>query len=56
MPDPRESLTEEMPESPRDYKARRLVEIDGVIQLDKQALTEDLPQEEESSGPQTLLG
>jgi len=57
MPDPRDMLTEETPESPADFKQRQLTEVGGVAQHAPQpkVLTEDLP-EEEDDAPQTLTG
>lgn len=58
MTDPRKNLTEEIPETPQDFKDRQLTEVDGEIQADRRPLTEDLPQEEDedSQGRRTLLG
>lgn len=57
MNDPRQMLTEETPESPKDFASRRLTEIDGAIQHSPQTrvLTEDLPEDEEDA-PRTLMG
>lgn len=58
MPDPRKQLTEEIPETPEDFKNRQLTEVGGEIKADRQQITEDLPQEEDedSHGRRTLLG
>lgn len=57
MSDPREILTEEVPESPEDFKKRQLTEVGGAVQHSPQprVLTEDDPEEEEQA-PQTLTG
>jgi hypothetical protein len=57
MSDPRETLTEETPESPEDFKKRQLTEVGGTVQADPKprVLTEELP-EEEDEDPETLLG
>jgi len=57
MPDPRDMLTEETPESPADFKQRQLTEVGGSVQHAPQpkVLTEDLP-EEEDEAPKTLNG
>lgn len=58
MPDPRKQLTEEIPETPEDFKNRQLTEVGGEIQADRRQITEDLPQEEDEDdgGRRTLLG
>lgn len=59
MPDPRKQLTEEIPETPQDFKDRQLTEVGGEIQADRREITEDLPQEEDEDGGgarKTLLG
>ncbi len=59
MTDPRKSLTEEIPESPEDFKDRQLTEVGGKIQASGEKLTEDLPiteDEDEDDSPKTLLG
>ena len=58
MTDPRKMLTEETPESRQDFQKRQLTEVGGTIQHDPQPkiLTEDLPEDEETSGPQDLMG
>jgi len=57
MTDPRKSLTEEIPESPQDFKDRQLTEVGGEIQASAKKLTEDLPiTEDEDDAPKTLLG
>jgi hypothetical protein len=57
MSNPRDLLTEEVPESPQDFKKRELTEVGGEIRHDpsQRVLTEDLPEDEEK-GPQTLTG
>ena len=59
MPDPRDMLTEETPESPQDFKKRQLTEVGGTVQADAtpRVLTETLPvTEDEDEEPTTLLG
>ena len=56
MTDPKQ-LTEEMPETNEDLKARGLILDSGGLQAapGQRILTEDLPQEEdEETGPRTL--
>lgn len=57
MSDPREILTEEVPESPEDFKKRQLTEVGGAVQHAPRTrvLTEDDPEEEEEA-LQTLTG
>lgn len=57
MTDPRDLLTEEVPESPEDFKKRQLTEVGGETRTNpgQRVLTEDLPEDEEE-GPQTLNG
>lgn len=58
MTDPRKQLTEEIPETPEDFKNRQLTEVGGEIKADRSTITEDLPQEEDEEGGErkTLLG
>lgn len=59
MADPREMLTEEQPESPKDFDKRHLTEVGGQTKADpkQKALIEDLPQEEdEDEQPGLLFG
>lgn len=57
MTDPRKSLTEEIPESPQDFKDRQLTEVGGQIKASAKTITEDLPlEEDEDDSPKTLLG
>jgi len=59
MPDPRDMLTEETPESPQDFQKRQLTEVGGRVQADPtpRVLTETLPvDEDEDERPKTLLG
>jgi hypothetical protein len=52
-------LTEEIPESPKDFQQRQLTEVGGTVQADSspRVLTETLPvDEDEEEGPETLLG
>jgi hypothetical protein len=58
MTDPRKQLTEEIPETPEDFKNRQLTEVGGEIKADRSTITEDLPQEEdeEAGERKTLLG
>ncbi len=60
MPDQRDMLTEETPESPSDFQKRQLTEVGGVTQAasDPRILTETLPvtEDEDEDEPKTLLG
>ena len=55
MTDPRKTLTEEIPETPKDFQDRQLTEVGGAIQADRKPLTEELPQEEDESGGRNVL-
>jgi hypothetical protein len=56
MTDPRKQLTEEIPESPKDFSDRRLTEVGGEIVADKRkSLTETEPVEEDEDGGRGLL-
>ena len=56
MNDPRETLTEEIPETPADFKDRQLTEVGGQIQADRQSITETEPvEEDEAAGGKSLL-
>ena len=58
MTDPRKTLTEEIPESPKDFSDRQLTEVGGEIKADRrQPLQETEPvEEDEENGPGLLLG
>jgi len=56
MTDPRKTLTEEIPETPEDFKSRQLTEVGGQVKADPSVITETLPLEEDEDGKQLLLG
>lgn len=58
MTDPRKTLTEEIPENPKDFQDRQLTEVGNEIVADRRKpLTETEPvDEDESNGRSVLLG
>lgn len=59
--DPRKTLTEEVPESPADFRDRNLTEIDGKITVAPARVLTEVPfdedeEEEEDSTSNLLLG